>query len=215
MWFNPPYSTSVKTNVAGKFLQLLDRCFPKGSALHKYFNRNNVKVSYSTMRNMKEHVEKHNRKVLQPTDDREDVKTCNCRKTDHCPLQGKCLSKAIIYQAEVKTHTDEKVYYGLTERRFKERFYEHRTSFNNKAYAERTELSKYVWKLKEEGKDYSIKWSIKMRAHPYRSGSKRCDLCLCEKTFIAMGEQGKMLNSRSEILGKCRHRRKFCLSNCR
>ena len=29
VWFNPPYSTSVKTNVGAKFLQLVDKHFPK------------------------------------------------------------------------------------------------------------------------------------------------------------------------------------------
>ena len=33
IWFNPPYSKNVKTNVARKFLQLIDRHFPKSSRL--------------------------------------------------------------------------------------------------------------------------------------------------------------------------------------
>ena len=48
LWFNPPWNDAVATNVAGKFLQLIDKHFPKGSQYHKYFNRNTVKVSYSS-----------------------------------------------------------------------------------------------------------------------------------------------------------------------
>ena len=39
-WFNPPFSTTVETNAAGKFLQLLDRHFPPNNPLHKILNRN-------------------------------------------------------------------------------------------------------------------------------------------------------------------------------
>ena len=33
--FNPPYSKNVRTNVAHKFLALIDKHFPKSSVLHK------------------------------------------------------------------------------------------------------------------------------------------------------------------------------------
>ena len=47
IWFNPPFNKSVTTNVAKRFLNLVDRHFPKTNTLHKIFNRNTVKVSYS------------------------------------------------------------------------------------------------------------------------------------------------------------------------
>ena len=47
IWFNPPFSKGVSTNVAKKFLGLLDKHFPRGNPLHRIFNRNTVKVSYS------------------------------------------------------------------------------------------------------------------------------------------------------------------------
>ena len=43
VWFNPPYSKQVSTNIAKGFLNLLDQHFPK-HRLYKIFNRNNVKV---------------------------------------------------------------------------------------------------------------------------------------------------------------------------
>ena len=52
IWFNPPYSKSVSTNVAKKFLHLIDKHFPRDNNLHKIFNRNTVKVSYSCTQNM-------------------------------------------------------------------------------------------------------------------------------------------------------------------
>ena len=64
--FNPPYSKNVKTNVACKFLQHIDKHFPKSSRLHTIFNRNNIKVSikYSYMRNVKTSISNHNCQLL-------------------------------------------------------------------------------------------------------------------------------------------------------
>ena len=45
VWFNPPYSTSVKTNVGAKFLQLVDKHFPKTNPLNKIINRQKTKLS--------------------------------------------------------------------------------------------------------------------------------------------------------------------------
>ena len=52
IWFNPPYSINVKTNIAKKFLNLISKHFPKKHKLHQIFNRNNVKVSYSCLPNV-------------------------------------------------------------------------------------------------------------------------------------------------------------------
>ena len=49
IYFNPPYSKSVKTNVIKLFLKLIDTHFPKVHKLHKCFNRNNEKATYCTM----------------------------------------------------------------------------------------------------------------------------------------------------------------------
>ena len=38
VWFNPPYSCNVATNIGKKFLLLLDKHFPKPHKLSKVFN---------------------------------------------------------------------------------------------------------------------------------------------------------------------------------
>ena len=42
IWFNPPFSESVKTNVGVKFLALVEKHF-KNTDLNKYFNRSTIK----------------------------------------------------------------------------------------------------------------------------------------------------------------------------
>ena len=46
-WFNPRFSQNVQTNLAKSFHPLIVKNFPKSHKLHKIFNRNNHKVSYS------------------------------------------------------------------------------------------------------------------------------------------------------------------------
>jgi hypothetical protein len=49
---NPPYSKNVSTNVGQSFLKIIDEEFPADHPLHKIFNRNTVKISYSCMPNI-------------------------------------------------------------------------------------------------------------------------------------------------------------------
>ena len=54
-------------------------------------------------------------------------------------------------------HKRHEHYIGMTPNTFKERFRNHMKSFNHKKYSNETELSKYVWHLKENNTDYTIK----------------------------------------------------------
>ena len=64
IWFNPPFSLNVSTNIGKKFFSLLGKHFPKTHQLHKLFNRNNVKVSYSSLPNFKSVINGHNKIIL-------------------------------------------------------------------------------------------------------------------------------------------------------
>ena len=89
--------SNVKINLGRKFLNIVDRCFPKNHLFHKTFNRHTLKRSYSCVSNMKSTISSHNEHVLSnlnsPTQQSD---TCNCRKkkTD-CPLEGKCIQKML------------------------------------------------------------------------------------------------------------------------
>ena len=64
VWFDPPFSESIKSNVGRDFLRLIDKHFPPHHWLHKVCNRNTVKVSYSCMPNMAAIILSHNKKLL-------------------------------------------------------------------------------------------------------------------------------------------------------
>ena len=126
-------------------------------------------------------------------------------KNDTCPVEGHCLDEGIIYEATIKSDSEKNKYIGLTEGSFKRRLYGHRQSFKNISLRNATELSKHTWCLKEQGKDYELSWSIIDRAPSYDGTSKRCRLCLLEKCHILTRDN--LLNKRSELVSKCRHRR--------
>ena len=153
----------------------------------------------------------HNSKILNENPVEPNEKQCSCPKAKPCPLFGKCLQKCIVYKAVVKTGDSDISYFGACEPTFKERFNNHNKSFNNRKYEKDSELSKYIWELKDSKKTYEIEWSIAATASPYACGSRRCDLCNTEKLMISMAEPQTLLNKRCKILSKCRHKNKYAL----
>ena len=89
---------------------------------------------------------------------------------------------------------------------FKERYYGHRSSFNNEDQRSSTTLSKFVWKMKDENRQYTIKWRIIDRGAAYRPAAKRCNLCLKEKYWIIFHPDMASLNDHSEIWRPCMHK---------
>ena len=61
-------------------------------------------------------------------------------------------------------------------------------------------MSKYVWELKDKDVNFSINWGIAMKSHKYICGSRKCDLCICEKLLIARGDPYVLLNKRDELV---------------
>ena len=93
-------------------------------------------------------------------------------------INGKCLVESLVYQATVTTDDNRpsQTYVGLTENTFKTRFNSHKASFNSYQKRNSTELRKYVWDLKRENVDYSIRWKILKRAKSCNCASNGCNL---------------------------------------
>ena len=52
IWYNPPYSMNVKTNIGKTFFKLLQKHFPPTHPMYTIFNKNKIKISYSCFPNM-------------------------------------------------------------------------------------------------------------------------------------------------------------------
>ena len=56
LWFNPPYSRSVKTNIDKLYLCLISKPFPPTHKYRKIFNGNTIKINYTCMSNIKSKI---------------------------------------------------------------------------------------------------------------------------------------------------------------
>ena len=122
-----------------------------------------------------------------------------------------CLTSSVIYRATVdKGSEKEGIYVGLTEGDFKQRYTKHKASFSNEEKCNETKLSNFVWEKKNVGKDPKISWEILTCAPSYHPACKNCLLCSKEKLTIL--ECDYLINSKTEIVNTCRHRRKWLLS---
>ena len=101
IWFNPPFSRNVTTNVVKQFLNLLDIHFPKSNKFHKIFNKNTVKVRHCCTENLSSIIKTHNKKVnnekITPRDQ------CNCKNRNDYPLDGNCQASDVIYKCIAST----------------------------------------------------------------------------------------------------------------
>ena len=123
----------------------------------------------------------HNKTILA---ENEKQYECNCRNKDECPLESKCLTPRVIYEADVITlNTSRKFYIGLSDTPFKERYDNHKRDFRNKRYEKSIELSKCIWSLQERGIEFTIHWEILSHV---KGMTKRghSSLCLTEKLWL-------------------------------
>ena len=79
--------------------------------------------------------------------------------------QKKYLTDKFVYKAEVEisdgiNELSTKIYFGIRDAKFKSRYNNHTMSFTNRTHENNTELAKYPWSLKDQNKDFDIKWYI-------------------------------------------------------
>ena len=198
----------LKTNIGRKFLALIDKHFPKGHMLYPLINRYKVKLSYRCLPNMGAIISQHNSKILRPEPE---VLRCRCREKSTCPMPGKCATDKLVYRATVKTDLKTETYVGLTMNQFKDRWKIHDDDFSDPARRTQTELSSYIWSLKDNGTPYTISWELVRRAQPFSPITRKCDLCIAEIMEIIYNPGLATLNKRNELFNHCRHRDKVLL----
>ena len=136
IWFKPPFNRNASTKVVKYFLNLLDQHFPWNHRLHKILDRNNAKVSYSYTKNMKTITNNHNKNILgkKPSID---TSNCNCRNQKNCPLNDQCQIGEVVYESTLTSNQlncKDKKYFGIAEKPFKGRLYNHNLYFRNEFY---------------------------------------------------------------------------------
>ena len=106
------------------------------------------------------------------------------------------------------------MYVGSTQGPFKQRYYDHKSSFAHEIYTHKTSLSNYEWEIKNKfGIDSILKGEIVKRCSKYKAEDQYCKLCIEEKLTITIYNKPKvLLNQRLEIFNTCRHRKNWLIS---
>ena len=213
---------NVKTKIGGSLFFILNKHFPKGSELHKLFNKTTVKISYSCLPNFDAILKGMNNCKLNTAMTKNDKpanmkKICNsdgvCNRG--CIAKDKCEEKSVVYKATVhmnKNGIQKRTYVGMTEGKLKDRISKHYTDFKHQRYRNSTTLSSFIWKLQEENTTFQIEWDVVESKKSYRKGQTHCSLCACEKKWIAKLDGPDSLNSNKEYVSKCPHKWKFRLA---
>ena len=157
------------------------------------------------MPNIKSAINSHNRKILLPPVNN----LSNCIDKTYCPLKEKSLSENALYQADISSENfQRKIYYGISETKFKPRYSNHKKSFNHEKHKNDTQISNEFCKIKASKGEPVLVWKILGQYQQCNVNTKWCLLCLNEKLQIAIYRGNNMLNKQSETISKCRHRNK-------
>ena len=74
-------------------LKFIRRYFSKENPLHKIFNKNTLKVSYSSMGNVASALSSQNRNILYP---KKSEFGCNCTSKTDCQVDNKLFTKQML-----------------------------------------------------------------------------------------------------------------------
>ena len=109
-------------------------------------------------------------------------------------------------------HND-KVYFGVAEKSFKDRFYNQTKSFTHEDYTNDTELSKEYWDIKRNHFTAKVTWNIVRECPPYSLSKRTCYLCLNEKLEIDhIKETTYWTKNRSQSVIKQAHKQAYVIT---
>ena len=94
-----------------------------------------------------------------------------------------------------------------------ERCGNHMRDFKYPKYRNSTELSKYIWELKDANISPEVEWSIVTKVLS-KTQLNFCKLCLSEKFYIIKSlNDPNLLNKKSELVNTCPHQSKLLLKS--
>ena len=80
------------------------------------------------MENIAQIIKKHNQRISSRKG--KPIPSCNCKNKEECPMNGKCHVQNVVYKCTVSATTNfpKRVYLGVAEGDWKQRFYNHKKS---------------------------------------------------------------------------------------
>ena len=149
-----------------------------------------------------------------PNPERYQLRNRNSETTNNNESNGNITQEIHRQSTQNTPRVSKEMFYIGAAENFKQRFRNHLKSFRHEAYKKETELSNYIWGLKSNNINHSIKFKILKQTSGYNKISKICNLCLAEKLEICkFKDKSNLLNKRNELVNKCRHENKYLLAN--
>ena len=180
------------------FLQLIDTHFPLANKLHKIFNRNTIKVSYSCTGNLSQITTGHNKKVTQIK--RHHQLDCNCRIKAESPLNGDCRKEGVIYMCTaLTTFQPKKVYLGLAKGEFSKR----------ELFKQYNSLHLYLENEDNEKGNTNISVGNNSNCCTIHKHIKATFFMSPREISYTHVSKSECTFKRSELVSKCRHENKF------
>ena len=95
-------------------------------------------------------------------------------------MEWECFKKGIVYKSTILNPiTKEELanYIGMTGRDPKHQVSLHDNSFSDMAKIKKTKLTEDIWRMKDEGIPFKLKWGQLADAQPRKANQKICNLC--------------------------------------
>ena len=163
----------------------------------------------SCSKNMTQVINSYNGKVKQTK-----------KKRAYCVTADKRMAvqwtvNAVQWTQSINALHQYQQYIGLSEDKWKKRYYNRKKSFGNQLHLSETMLTSYMWETKRAIEQIpSLKWSIITTLPVHSNITKRWQLSLYEKyAIITYPDPENLSKKRSKITPKCSHQRTFSLSN--
>ena len=120
---------------------------------------------------------------------------------------ARCKDASVMYQATLKEEgKPDETYVGVSYPSWKLRYNNHTASFRHKAKKGESGLAGHIWQLKDQGREYSLRWRTLARLPSYNPSTNSCRLCLREKYTIMFKPELSSLNQKDEFFSHCRHK---------
>ena len=85
----------------------------------------------------------------------------------------------------------------------------HTSSFTHWHHTQDAELSKHIWKLQDKGINFTVKCNFAAYTWIYGCGSRKCEFFV--KWRRARANKKNLLNKRTELISKYRHKNEYIL----
>ena len=117
------------------------------------------------------------------------VKLCTCPKEEKkdCEWNGECFRASMVYKCTIidpTTKVELGNYIGMTGGDPKHRVSVHYNTFGDRSKIKKTKLSEKIWRMKDEGISYELKWEKLANAKPHKANQNMCNLCCKEALLI-------------------------------